>query len=228
MVKETVEETGQQVVILLDTGRAMGGRIGVQGEPDAATSGDPVRTRLDLAVETATVLVKAAMEQHDRIGAWTFAGEVVDHAKPSRGQKPAMRVNSILRDARAVASPSDPRVAAVHLLGLVRRRSLVVMLTELPSYPDRGALEEAVRLLGLRHSVVVLTHRDPVLDEQVAAPAPHAQDAFRRSAAAHMLSERNAVVGSLRQAGHTIVDLRPGEVSPSMLGRILRTGRQRR
>lgn len=218
MVKETVQEISQQVVLLLDTGRRMGIPVG---------EGDSRTLRLDLALDATLLIARAALQQGDKVGLWTFGEDVKTYFKPSRGKKCWVNIGQTLQRIIPNQSPSDYLKCASHLSTIVRRRSLVILITEPPLGSELEPMRQALALLGAKHRLVVMSMQDPVLLHGAEPSNDRRDTAVRRSAAADILAQRRASVTELSRTGVTVLDVPPAELTLQYLQRMLKVTSRR-
>ena len=218
MVKETVQEISQQVVVLLDVGRRMGIPVG---------EGDTRRLRLDLALDATLLVGRAALQQGDRVGLWTFAEDVRTFLKPARGHKQWIQIGQTLQRIIPNEAPSDYVSAATHMLSTVKRRSLVILLTEPPLGGELEGMRQSIGLMGSKHRLVVMSMQDPVLLAGAEPTGDRRETAVRRSAAADILAQRRAAVTELSRTGVTVLDVPPAELTLQYLQRMLKVAGRR-
>ncbi len=209
-------ERDRRVVIVVDTGRTSAGRVGV--DPTAL---DPCGwPRLDWSLDAALLLAALASR----------AGDHVDFLAHDRVTRAAVvgagRSDLLTRFVEAMA-PLEPALMEADAPGMiaailrrVRRRALVVLLTDL----NRSALDEGLMpVLGqltARHQVLVAAVSDPRIDELAAGRADEAQ-VYDAAAAERARSDRLAAAAGLRAAGAEVVDAAPGELAPALADRYL-------
>jgi len=108
---------------------------------------------------------------------------------------------------------SDYRGAFVHALSRFRRRSLVIVLTELAEQGLSDTLLPALPLIQRHHLVAVASVSDPDVDFWARGIPIDASSAFRKSAGIQSLDARRRAIAGLRQRGATVVDAVPGKLS---------------
>ncbi|MER3631451.1 MAG: hypothetical protein C4325_04190, partial [Blastocatellia bacterium] len=131
-------ERDQTVIIALDAGRLMTGRI--DGE-----------TKFDAAVHSALALMSAAQKAGDNCGLLVFCRRVLRFVPPKRA---GAAIDSVIEALCTVEpeliEPSYPR-ALQFIASNVKRRSCVVILTDLVDQDSSRDLIRSLRLLRPRH-----------------------------------------------------------------------------
>lgn len=202
-------ERNQTVLVLLDNGRVMAGRV--DGVP-----------RVEHAVDAVMMLTAVASGLGDRCGVVAFDREVRKAVAPGRGHRQLGRVVEALYDLEPVLAESDYAGAFTEALGRYRRRTMLVVLTDLVAPAVDEWLAPALPLILRDHVVVVAGVRDPDVARWSAAPAVDAPGVYRRAAAVAAVDERRRTVARLRGLGATVVDARPGELAPALADAYLR------
>ena len=200
------EERDQQIVILLDCGRRM-------------QALDEGQSHFDHALNAAILLAWVALRQGDAVGLHTFAG-------PDRWLAPmktSASLNRILNgvyDLQPGLQTSDYLEAAQNLDGRLRKRALVVVLTNLRD-EDSDTLLPALSLLRKRHRVMLASLREQTLDTVAAAPVHAFDDALRYSTAQDFLRQRYETFARLRVHGTDAMDVLPGQLARQLVNHYL-------
>jgi uncharacterized protein (DUF58 family) len=153
------------------------------------------------------------------------AGDNVDflaHDRVSRaGVFGASRTELLaqLVDAMAPLQPtlveSDWRAMASAIALRARRRSLVVLLTDLnPTALDEGLLP-VLPQLSAKHHLLLAAVSDPRVD-QMAAGRSDAAAVYDAAAAERSRNDRGAMATRLRRGGVEVVDAPPAELAPAL------------
>lgn len=209
-------ERDRRVVIVLDTGRTAAGRVGV--DPMAT---DPAGwPRLDWAMDAALLLAALA----------TRAGDHVDFLAHDRVTRAAVfgasrtELLAQLVDAMAPLQPalleSNWRATVATILRRTRRRSLVVLLTDLNATALDEGLLPVLPQLAARHHLLVAAVGDPRVD-QMAAGRSDAAAVYDAAAAEKSRNDRRALAARLRHGGVEVVDAAPAEIAPALADRYL-------
>lgn len=198
-------ERNQTVLCLLDTGRVMAGRVRA---PDA---GDV--PRLDHAMDAVMMLTAMATRLGDRTGLVAFADHIRRVVAPSHRRGQLSRITESLYDLDPLLVESDYRTAFAETLARFRRRTLLVVITDLAEQPVAETLLPALPLVARDHAVIVAGLRDPQVHRWARAAPADAAEAYRKAAAVQTLDARRRTVARLRGLGAAVVDAPPGELA---------------
>jgi uncharacterized protein (DUF58 family) len=216
MVRTWRPERDRRVVIVLDTGRMAAGRVGV--DPAAA---DPAGwPRLDWSMDAALLLAALASRAGDHV-------DFLAHDRVSRaGVFGASRTELLAQLVTAMAPlqpaliESDWRAMVAAILRRTRRRSLVVLLTDLNATALAEGLLPVLPQLSAKHHVMIAAVADPRVDE-MAAGRSDAAAVYDAAAAERARNDRRAIASRLRQSGVDVVDATPTELAPALADRYL-------
>jgi uncharacterized protein (DUF58 family) len=216
MVRTWRPERDRRVVIVLDTGRMAAGRVGV--DPTAA---DPAGwPRLDWSMDAALLLAALASRAGDHV-------DFLAHDRVSRaGVFGASRTELLaqLVEAMAPLQPtlveSDWRAMVAAILRRTRRRSLVVLLTDLNATALDEGLLPVLPQLSAKHHVLIAAVGDPRVDQMAAGRADPAA-VYDAAAAERARNDRRDIASRLRRSGVEVVDAAPTEIAPALADRYL-------
>jgi uncharacterized protein (DUF58 family) len=211
--REYQDERDQRILLLVDCGRRMGAREEADGGGTAPLS------HFDHALDALLLLAYVGLHHGDAVGLMTLGG----HARRLAPKKSAATLSSILHavyDLQPTLEASDFEQAAQSLLRLERKRSLVVILTNLRDEDDASLLA-ACRQLGRRHLVLVASLREQALDEACGSPGEAAETLALRAAALDYRERRLATLRRLRQSGVLCLDVPPRELAVATINRYL-------
>ena len=211
MVRTWRPERDRRVVIVLDTGRMAAGRVGV--DPTAA---DPAGwPRLDWSMDAALLLAALASRAGDHV-------DFLAHDRVSRaGVFGASRTELLaqLVETMAPLQPtlveSDWRAMIAAIARRTRRRSLVVLLTDLNATALDEGLLPILPQLSSKHHVMIAAVADPRVD-QMAAGRSDAAAVYDAAAAERSRNDRRAIATRLRRSGVDVVDAVPTELAPAL------------
>ncbi|MGI8794095.1 MAG: DUF58 domain-containing protein [Acidimicrobiales bacterium] len=208
-------ERNQSVLLLLDTGRTMAGRVG--GSP-----------RLEHAMDAVMMLTAVCSRLGDRVGLMAFDRETRAAVPPRSGRAQLGLVTEAMYELEPRLVESDYAAAFVDMLSRYRRRSLVVILTELNEQAVAESLLPALPRVARDHLVVTASVQDPQVAEWASRTPSDIGAGYRRAAAIASLEERRRITARLRGIGVTVVDEQPGKLAPVLADAYLKvkaTGR---
>ena len=209
-------ERDRRIVVVLDTGRTSAGRVGV--DPTASDpSGWP---RLDWSMDAALLLAALASRAGDHV-------DFIAHDRVARaGVFNASRTGLLaaLVGAMAPLQPalveSDAAAMVATVQRRVRRRALVVLLTDLNSSALDEGLMTVLPGLAARHHVLIAAVADPRVDLLAAGRADAAQ-VYDAASAQRSRNDRSAIATRLRWHGVDVVDAEPEDLAPALADRYL-------
>jgi uncharacterized protein (DUF58 family) len=208
-------ERNQTVLLLLDAGRTMAGRVAEV-------------PRLDHAMDAVMMLTALATRLGDRAGLVAFDREVRAVVGPGHARDQLSRVTEAMYELEPLLVESDYRGAFAETLARFRRRAMLVVLTELAEQAVTETLLPALPLIARDHLVVVASVADPEVRGWARATPVEPGAAYRKAAAVATLADRRRTVARLRGLGAVVVDAPPGRLAPELADAYLRvkaTGR---
>lgn len=194
-------ERNQVVVLLLDAGRTMAGRV----------AGVP---RLEHAMDAAMCVTAVATRLGDRTGLVAFDGDVRAVVAPSAGRHQLGRVTEAMYDLEPELVESDVRGAFTAAVTRFRRRSMLMLLTDLVEESVGESLLPALPLVARHHLVLVGAVQDPDVVDWAAGTAEDPEATYRKAAAVAALQSRARATARLRALGVVVVDAPPGRLAP--------------
>ena len=144
-VKRFCEERELTVMLLVDVSAS--GAFGTQH-----------RSKLDLVVEVAALLMFSALKNNDKVGLVTFCDEVVHYFPPRKGKATVLHLIRQLVSAEPVARKTDLAAALKFLNRVQKRRSVVFLVSDFLAPSARHALA----VTNKRHDLIAL----PVTDRR--------------------------------------------------------------
>jgi uncharacterized protein (DUF58 family) len=210
IAREYEEEKDQRVLLVIDCGRRMAAK------DDALGDG---LSHFDHTLNAALLLAHVAARQGDAVGMLTMGG-VQRYSEP---RKSVAAVNAILDrayDIEPTLAVPDYEQAAREVMTRVRRRTLVILLTNLRDEDD-GTLLPALNLLKTRHLVGLASLREAILGRALAARVDSFDRAVTHAAAAEYLAERERVFRRIDAAGVLTLDIEPERLPIALVNRYL-------
>ena len=203
MVRTYRAERNQHVLLLLDNGRVMAGQV--DGVP-----------RVEHAMDAVMCLTTVASRLGDRCGLVVFDRRVRSVVPARAGREQLGRVAEGMYALDPVLAESDYRGAFTHALARFRRRSLIVLFTDLVEQAVGESLLPALPLLVRHHVVLIAAVRDPVVARWAVGTPADADESYRAAAATATLAERERAIARLRGLGVIVVDAPAGELAPRL------------
>jgi uncharacterized protein (DUF58 family) len=213
-------ERDRRVLIVLDTGRTSAGRVGVDptgvrlpaSPASAATGGWP---RLDWSMDAALLLAALAARAGDHV-------DFLAHDRETRAAVVNASRTELLAQLVAAMSPlepalveSDARAMVAAVQRRVRRRALVVLLTDLNASAINEGLIHVLPQLTAKHRVILAAVADPRV-ETLATGRGDAVEVYDAAAAEKARNDRRSVASHLRSIGVDVVDAPPEELAPDL------------
>lgn len=212
-------ERNQSVVVMLDNGRTMAGRV----------AGVP---RVEHAMDATMMLTTVATRLGDRCGLVAFDRVVRSVVAPARRTDQVSRVTEAMYALEPELAESDYSSAFAEVVARFRRRAMLVLLTDLVDHAVEDSLLPALPLITRTHLVVIGGVRDPQVEAWASGEVLDDDDpeaaAYRQAAAIQTLAQRARTVARLRGMGATVIDAAPGRLAPELADAYLlvkRTGR---
>lgn len=206
-------ERAQDVLLLIDQGRLMRQEIGyVQ--------------KLDTVINAALMLAHVVTSADDRIGLLLFDDEARTWVPPRKGNAQTTHLLHALYSVHAEPVESDYRVAFRHLAARWRKRSLIVLFTDLADPETSAVLLTEIAHLNRTHLVCCVTVRDPLLSEQARQFPDRVEHVFEKAVASETLAERRKTLSLLERQGVLVVDAEPKQLSVELVARYLAVKQQ--
>jgi uncharacterized protein (DUF58 family) len=190
-------ERSQNVIICIDAGRLMAARMGQL-------------SKLDYAINAALLLAYTALAGGDRVGLIVFADEVRSFVPPGKGRGHYRLILHTLYGIEPELCHVDYKAMITHLLGRIRRRSLVALFTDLHDETHSRPLVDYTKFLLPRHLPLCITLSDKNLGAMRSQWPSDENELFDRAVATELLRERELLKNELTRLGAQVLD-RPAD-----------------
>lgn len=220
VVVEYETERSQNVILALDTGRMMSAKVPLEGAAEDVRPAQPL-ARLDYAVNAALMLSYVSQQVGDRVGLLAFSDRIVRFLAPRNGRGQFLAIADALYNLQPHSTEPDYAAAVTYLSSRVSKRSLIVMFTDISSPESGKALARSLAVAGKRHLPLVVTLRDPEVNEMAQEEIASVANVYERAVAAQWLHERKVVLNTLRTGGALTVDTSADAVSTDVINRYL-------
>jgi len=204
IVRDYQTERSQNVILMLDAGRNM--LAEVEG-----------KRKFDAVLNAALMLAYVAVQMDDKVGALVFADEVDLFSVPQRGRAQVGRLVEALHDAQPRLVEADYLYAATYLAKRWRKRSLIVLFTDLIDPDASRMVLHALRTLSRQHLCVAITVADPRLHAWSRQPTDTPAAFYRRAIATQTLSDRLAAMRTLERMGIHCIDADPDTLTAALV-----------
>lgn len=208
MTRTYETERSQNVLLVLDCGRRM------------TTQVDEL-TRLDHAVNAALLLAYVSMKQGDYIGLLAFSDQVESYLPPTRGRAAVRRMNDALyRLEPKLREPSYER--ACRFLALKnRKRSLIVIITDVIDSDASSTLIAYAARFSRRHLPLCVTLRNLEIERIARGGAAGPDGVYAQAVAVDQLARRREALLRMRRYGVDVLDVDPRLLGPRLISRYL-------
>jgi uncharacterized protein (DUF58 family) len=201
-------ERDQTILIALDGGRLMTARIEQE-------------TKLDSAVHAALALMSAAARAGDNAGLLVFGRKIKSFLPPSRGRDHMDAALEALYSVEPEMIEPSYSHAFEFIAAHSKRRSLVVLLTDLVDEEGSKELLTSLRLLRPRHLPLVVTIADRDLKAVVSTVPVDARALFTQSVAEEIMHLREAALRLVESQGGLALDVTAAALAPALLEKYL-------
>lgn len=216
-------ERSQRIMILLDVGRMMRGPIRI--DDPGGISWD--MAKVDFVINSVLLFSYVAHRKGDQVGLMVFADRVTQFIAPSPGRDHFQKLLDAMYALESQPVEADYAGAIMALRARQKKRALVVLFTDLSGERASESLLKYMPGLVPQHLPMLVTIRDPALDQE-ASQAPSDSDAlYRRAVAEQLLDERRRLLDTLERRGVMTVDVDAEHLSMTVVNRYLQLKRGR-
>ncbi len=201
-------ERSQNIILMLDTGRNM-----LQGIQKMA--------KLDYVVNTALMLAYVAAAGDDKVGLMAFDAEVRAYLPPAKSKAQVYGILESLYNLNARMVETDYKAAFQNLSTRWRRRSLIVLFSDLVDPDSSAQILDAVPMLSDSHRVVCVTVSDPNILAAANSIPEDSAGVYQKAVAVQVLQERRAAISVLKRRGVWTVDSPPEDLSADLINHYL-------
>jgi uncharacterized protein (DUF58 family) len=223
MVNQFEAERSQNLVVMLDAGRAM---AALATAPPLADGDDEDAaglslTKLDHALNAALLLAHVASQRGDRVALLAYVDDVRAFVPPQRGRRALLATVEALYNLRAEPIEPDHGRAFDFLGQRNLPRSLVVLFTDLADRESSASLAAHVLRAARQHLVVCVTLGDPNVRRPAQRRPVDGASLYEKMIAQQLLDERAAVLARLAAHGVLTLDTDADKLNPKLIGTYL-------
>jgi uncharacterized protein (DUF58 family) len=201
-------EKGKILTVLIDCGRLMG--MELDG-----------KVKLDRAVEAALCLAAVALKQGDQVAVLVFSGDVKAYVPPGKGPGYLQDILAVVHDIHSDAAESNYGRALEHLMKVQRKRSMIVLFSDMENYLFEDELAPYLIMLRRSRPVMLLSLEDPLVTGWTRSKPISLQAAYTRSAAQSFRMDRKRFVAKMAATGIPVLDVPAGQLALAAVNRYL-------
>ena len=217
-VRDFQMNQSQRVVFALDCGRMM-------------VNHHDGLSMFDAALDASLTLAYVALQHRDEVGILCFSDRILRWMPPRGGQGQLRRMIAATHDVHPELVESRFDEALIHLGHHCRKRTLLVLLTNVIDERNTERIRRHVLPTVGRHLPLVVCLRDASLTDRIDAwehrdtaggsPAEQAAGTHAAAAAADVLCWRRQVLADWQRAGVLTLDCLPGELTAKLVSEYL-------
>ncbi len=209
VVREYEVERSQPLTLMIDVGRQMIGRI-------------DEHTRLDYAINAALMLAYVAILKGDQVGLIAFGSKVQNYLAPRRGAAQLNRIIEALYAVQPSEVESDYAGAITKFVATWRKRSLLVLFSDVVDPTASSVLLTHLPSVHPRHLPLAVLLKDPELVETEQQVPSNATELYEKAVACDLAMSRQLASRQLSRAGCLVVDVAPADLTVAVVNEYLR------
>lgn len=202
-------ERGKIVTLLVDCGRLMS--VELDG-----------RVKLDRTLEAALSLAAVALKQGDQVAVLAFSGTIWTYIPPGGHMEHLQRIVTAVYALKCDGAESNYSLALDYVLRVQRKRSMLVLFSDLDNYLFEDELAPYLLKLRRSHSILLLSLEDPVVAAWTRAEALTLSQAHIRSAAQSARLDRKRFAVRLGSMGITALDVPAEQLAVTAVNQYLK------
>ena len=209
VVREYEVERSQPLTLFIDSGRQMIGRI-------------DEHTRLDYAINAALMLAYVAILKGDQVGLIAFGAKIQHYLAPKGGAAQLNRIIEALYDVQPSEVESDYAGAIKTFLATWRKRSLLVLFSDVVDPSASSVLLRHLPSVHPRHLPLAVLLKDPELTEIEHQVPSNAEELYEKAVACDLATSRELASRQLSRAGCLVIDVAPQDLTVAVVNEYLR------
>ena len=208
LIRNYETDRSQNILILLDCGRLMTPKLGAL-------------QRLDYAINATLLLTWVAMKQTDNIAMVAFSDQIESYVPLTKGRLALTKMNEALYRLEPRLRESNYEKACQFLTLQNRKRSLIVLFSDVIDPQSSSVLLSHMGRFARRHLPLCVTFQNPELDDIAESEPKDPEECYRKSVAIQMRRRRGEALLKMRRYGVDVIDTDPREVTPKLISRYL-------
>jgi uncharacterized protein (DUF58 family) len=208
ITREFETERSQNIIALLDVGRLMRAPVGGL-------------EKVDYAVNAALMLSYVAGLRGDKVGLLAFADNVTHYLPPKAGKGQFYRMLATLYAIESQPVEADYTRAFAYLRAKHKKRSLIIVFTDLASGLAAKTLVAQIAPLWPRHLPLLVALNDPAVVALARVVPNDSPSVYERMVAEQLLDERALTLESLRRRGILTLDVPANQLTIAVVNKYL-------
>ena len=201
-------EKGQQLAVLIDAGRLMAGTVGNY-------------SKLEHELNATVMLSYVAQKRGDALAVASFSNKIESFLPSVRGPSLLPRVLESLYAVEVRPVESDYWQVIAQVMTMLRRRSLLILLTDVLDASASAGLLSNLSRAAEKHLVLCVVLAEPRIGEIARSIPTTLEEAYRKAAACDQLRRRRLAVESMRAKGILVMETDPVHLSIHLVKRYL-------
>ncbi|MEP7286299.1 MAG: DUF58 domain-containing protein [Chloroflexota bacterium] len=210
-------ERSQRVIVLLDVGRMMRSPIRVDDPGGLSWN----MAKVDFVINSVLLFSYVATLKGDQVGLLVFADSVQQFIAPAAGRAHFQKLLEAMYALGSQPVEADYGRALNYLRANNKKRSLVVLFTDLSGERASESLLTNMPRLVPRHIPLLVTIRDPALDHEAQQPLNDSGAVYRRAVAEQLIDERRLLLDHLQRRGVMTIDVAAEKLTMTVVNRYL-------
>jgi len=221
VIRTYAHEVEQPILVLLDAGRKM-------ASPLTDAAGKRLQ-KYDWALSSALAFMAVAVDRGDCVGAGVFSNRILKHVPLGSGRNHLSRLLETLGESEVQNVEPDYESVMLHFARQLKRRSLVVVFTDLIDPLAARSLLHSLYSFAKTHLLMIVTPGEGELIRQGLAMPADVDAAYRKGVAQDLLALRQETLRTLQKAHNAIVvDAPPEGLDDALLRQYLQIKQKNR
>jgi uncharacterized protein (DUF58 family) len=210
-------ERSQRVLVMLDVGRMMRSPIRIDDPGGVSWN----MAKVDFVLNSVLLFSYVATLKGDQVGLLVFADGVRQFIAPQSGRAHFQKLLDTMYALESEPVEADYGRALNYLRANNKKRSLVVLFTDLSGARASESLLLNLPRLVPRHLPLLVTIRDPALDNEARQAVVDSASVYRRAVAEELIDERRLLLDNLQQRGVLTLDVAAEHLTMAVVNRYL-------
>jgi uncharacterized protein (DUF58 family) len=165
------------------------------------------RIKLDRTLEAAMTLAAVALRQGEQVAVVAFSNTLKAYVPPGRGLTHLQVILEAVYDLKSDPEEANYSLALEHILRYQRKRSLLVIFSEMENLMFEDTLLPYLVRMRKIHLVLLITLQDPIIAQWSKHEINDSRSAFIKSTALKIMLDRKAYVHNMTQKGIEVLDV---------------------